>query len=157
MKMTRTFTQSLLGLLVTLSLVGLIYLLGNYLQLFSISTANPVVVLLTGLVTGYIAGAFISSKSAGNALKNAPSAGDVRSIYVGNLPFKISRNELRALFEPYGKVHSARIMIDKATRKPRGYGFVEMKSENASKAINKLNGSLLDGRNIKVNEANQRS
>jgi len=157
MKIARTFTRYLLGLVVTLSLFGLIYLFGKYLQLFSISTANPAFVLLTGLVTGYVAGGFVSAYSAGSAIKSSTPSGDVRSIYVGNLPFKTNRNELRALFEPYGKVHSARIMIDKVTRKPRGYGFVEMESENVSKAINKLNGSLLDGRNIRVNEANQRS
>ena len=81
----------------------------------------------------------------------------MQTISAGNLPFKTNRNQLRALFEPFGQVHSARIVIDKATRKPRGYGFVEMDSSNASKAINKLNGTIFDGRNIKVNEASQRN
>jgi len=81
----------------------------------------------------------------------------VQTISAGNLPFKTSRNQLRALFEPFGQAHSARIVTDKATRKPRGYGFVEMNSSNASKAINKLNDTIFDGRKIKGNEASQRN
>jgi len=157
MKMARTLTHYLLGLLIVLILFTTIYFFGAYLKLFSFSTTNPAFVLLTGLITGYVAGAFVSARAIGGSLKSSPSVVDIRSIYVGNLPFKTNRNDLRALFEPYGKVYSARIMIDKATRKPRGYGFVEMESVNASKAMNKLNGSLFDGRNIKVNDANQRS
>ncbi len=152
-----TFTQYLMGLAIILCLSGMIYLFGEYLQLFTISTTSPFFVLLAGLVVGHLIGTLVSAKSADATLKNSATTSNVQTIYVGNLPFKTNRNELRTLFEPFGKVHSARIMIDKVTRKPRGYGFVEMESKNASKAINKLNGTLFDGRNIKVNEASQRS
>jgi RNA recognition motif-containing protein len=75
---------------------------------------------------------------------------------VGNLPFRTTRYELRELFQPYGKIHSARIVIDRATKKPRGYGFVEMDSKGAEKAVSSLNGHTLAGRNLKVSEANDR-
>lgn len=152
-----TFTQYLAGLTITLCLFGLTYLFGEHLQLFTIDATSPFIVLLAGLVVGQLIGTLVIAKPADSTLKNSASAGNVQTIYVGNLPFKTNRNELRALFEPFGKVHSARIMIDKVTRKPRGYGFVEMESRSASRAINKLNGTTFDGRNIKVNEATQRS
>ena len=79
------------------------------------------------------------------------------TLYVGNLPFRTTRYELRELFQPYGKIHSARIVIDRATRKPRGYGFVEMDGKGARKAIDSLNGHVLAGRNLKVSEANERT
>ena len=79
------------------------------------------------------------------------------TLYVGNLPFRTTRYELRELFQPYGKIHSARIVIDRATRKPRGYGFVEMDGKGAKKAISSLNGHVLAGRNLKVSEANERT
>lgn len=149
------FTQYLLGLAIALCVFGLIYL-GNYLQVLSISTTNPLWMLLTGLLLGQLIGSLINRGSQAGTIPGS-AKNRVQSIYVGNLPFKTNRDQLRALFEPFGKVHSARIMIDRATRKPRGYGFVEMESGGASKAINKLDGSLFDGRNIKVNEATQRN
>ena len=151
-----TITQYLFGFAITLAVFGLVYI-GKYLGLLSISTINPLLILLAGLLIGHLIGALVTTRSQTSATKNPPAQDGVQTIYVGNLPFKTNRNQLRALFEPFGQVHSARIVIDKATRKPRGYGFVEMDSSNANKAINKLNGSIFDGRNIKVNEASQRN
>lgn len=75
-------------------------------------------------------------------------------IYVGNLPYKLRENELRAAFEAYGEVASARIIKDKETRRSRGYGFVDMPNEQeAANAINSLNDTELNGRAIKVSEA----
>ncbi|MGD8566984.1 MAG: RNA-binding protein [Gammaproteobacteria bacterium] len=79
-----------------------------------------------------------------------------KTIYVGNLPFRTTRYELKELFQPYGKVHGVRIMINKATRKPRGYGFVEMPHDDAAKAIAQLDGTSFIGRNLKISEANDR-
>ncbi|WP_455196599.1 RNA recognition motif domain-containing protein [Kaarinaea lacus] len=151
-----TITQYLFGFAITLAVFGLVYI-GENLGLLSISTINPLLILLAGLLIGHLIGALVTTRSQTSATKNPPAQDGVQTIYVGNLPFKTNRNQLRALFEPFGQVHSARIVIDKATRKPRGYGFVEMDSSNANKAINKLDGSIFDGRNIKVNEASQRN
>ncbi|OOZ41050.1 hypothetical protein BOW53_05755 [Solemya pervernicosa gill symbiont] len=82
--------------------------------------------------------------------------GEPLSIFVGNLAYKASRDELKALFGKYGEVRSVRIMTDRATRRPRGFGFIEMDEKSARKAIKKLDGYEFMGRNIKVNEGNQR-
>lgn len=74
-------------------------------------------------------------------------------IFVGNLPFSATDTDLTALFEPFGEVQAVQIMTDRDTGKPRGFGFVEMSSEDAQKAIAALNGKDFQGRSINVNEA----
>ncbi len=76
------------------------------------------------------------------------------NIYVSNLSFSTTDNELRKLFSSYGEVSSARVAVDKFTNRSKGFGFVEMGSnQNAEKAISELNGSMVDGRSLVVNEA----
>ena len=76
------------------------------------------------------------------------------NIYVGNLSYNTSEEDLRSAFESYGRVDSARIIIDKMTNRSKGFGFVEMaNSSEAQAAISALNGKDLDGRSISVNEA----
>jgi RNA recognition motif-containing protein len=77
-------------------------------------------------------------------------------IYVGNMPFSMSENDLRSLFETYGEVVSADIITDRDTGRPRGFGFVEMGDEDARKAIGELHEREVDGRQLKVNEARPR-
>lgn len=78
-------------------------------------------------------------------------------LFVGSLPFETSEEELRTLFEAHGEVADARIITDKFSGKSRGFGFVEMSSEEqAKKAVEQLDGSNLEGRNIVVNEARER-
>lgn len=73
------------------------------------------------------------------------------NIYVGNLPYTVRDEELRATFEPYGQVLSAEVIFDKRTRRSRGYGFVEMANEaEARRAISALNGKELNGRELRV-------
>ncbi|MDJ0841098.1 MAG: RNA-binding protein [Acidobacteriota bacterium] len=80
------------------------------------------------------------------------------NIYVGNLPFKTSDDDLRDLFQQYGEVTSARVIIDRDTGRSRGFGFVEMADDgSASEAIQNLDNSDFDGRNLKVNEARPRN
>jgi cold-inducible RNA-binding protein len=78
------------------------------------------------------------------------------NIYVGNLSFRTSDDELRSLFESYGPVRSASIVMDRETGRSRGFGFVEMGDEDAHKAISALNGQDIDGRRLTVNEARPR-
>ncbi len=77
-----------------------------------------------------------------------------RKLYVGNLPYEIGENELQDLFARAGSVESVTVMRDQATGRARGFGFVEMSTdEEAQKAITDLNSSQVGGRSITVNEA----
>lgn len=76
------------------------------------------------------------------------------NIYVANIPWKASEEELRALFAEYGEIDSAKIITDKFTQRSRGFGFVEMKDDDAARrAITELNGRDFMGKNLVVNEA----
>jgi RNA recognition motif-containing protein len=78
----------------------------------------------------------------------------VKNIFVGNLSFNTGEEELRQAFEVYGQVDRVSIMTDRDTGRSRGFGFVEMNSnEDGEKAIAALNGSQVGGRTINVNEA----
>jgi RNA recognition motif-containing protein len=78
----------------------------------------------------------------------------VKNIFVGNLSFNTAEDELRQAFEAYGQVDRVSIMTDRDTGRSRGFGFVEMSSnEDGEKAITALNGSQIGGRTINVNEA----
>jgi cold-inducible RNA-binding protein len=77
-----------------------------------------------------------------------------RKLFVGNLPFSTEENTLQDLFSQVGQVESVRVMRDQATGRSRGFGFVEMATEDdARAAIEKLNEQEVDGRRIAVNEA----
>ena len=79
------------------------------------------------------------------------------NIYVGNLSFQLSENDLNSAFEEYGQVDSAKIITDRETGRSKGFGFIEMPNqEEAEKAIEGLNGKELEGRAVKVNESKPR-
>jgi len=80
----------------------------------------------------------------------------VKTIYVGNLPFSASENEVRDLFGQHGDVHSVKLITDRETGHPRGFGFVEMDPEAAMAAISSLDGTDYGGRALRVNEARER-
>ena len=76
------------------------------------------------------------------------------NIYVANLSFDLQDEDLKKFFIPYGEVSSAKIIMDRTTDKSRGFGFVEMADDEAGKkAIAELDGTTVEGRQIKVNEA----
>lgn len=78
-------------------------------------------------------------------------------IFVANLNFKVQSEQLQQIFEDYGQVESARIIIDKKTRKSKGYGFVQMPNDReAQEAIKELNGKEIDGRPIVVKESSSK-
>jgi RNA recognition motif-containing protein len=74
-------------------------------------------------------------------------------IYVGNLPFTANEAEVRTLFSQHGTVESVSLPTDRETGRPRGFGFVEMSQADASRAIQSLNGYSMNGRPLRVNEA----
>lgn len=80
-----------------------------------------------------------------------------KKIYVGNLSWNTTEDELTDLFAQYGEVISTRIITDRDTNRSKGFGFVEMAEEDAAvAAISTFNGKELDGRNLRVNEAEDR-
>ncbi len=82
----------------------------------------------------------------------------MKNIFVGNLSFNTSEDELRQAFEAYGQVERVSMLTDRDTGRSRGFGFVEMVSnEDGEKAITALNGSQIGGRTINVNEARPKS
>lgn len=79
------------------------------------------------------------------------------NIYVGNLSYQVNDTELRQLFEPFGEVSSASVIIDKMSGDSKGFGFVEMSAgAEAQAAIDQLNDTPIHGRNLRVNEARPR-
>ena len=77
-------------------------------------------------------------------------------LYIGNLPFTANEDSVRALFAEYGDVQTLSLVNDRDTGAPRGFGFVEMSSGDAAKAMQGLNGKDFGGRPLKVNEAQDR-
>ena len=80
----------------------------------------------------------------------------MKKIYVGNLPYTASENELRDMFARFGTVHSVNLINDRETGRPRGFGFVQMDDKEADAAISALDGQDLGGRTLRVNEARER-
>jgi len=76
-----------------------------------------------------------------------------KKLFVGNLSFQTTENDLSSLFSQAGEVESVRIITDRDTGRSKGFGFVEMSDDNAEKAIAQFNGTQLDGRALTVNEA----
>ncbi len=86
----------------------------------------------------------------------AAESGEKVTIFVGNLAFKSSQDDLQKLFSRYGNVYSVRIMKDRATRRPRGFAFIEMDAKHAPRAIKALDGKEFLGRTLRVNEGAER-
>jgi RNA recognition motif-containing protein len=80
----------------------------------------------------------------------------MKKIYVGNLPFTATDDQLRELFGQHGTVESVSVITDRETGRPRGFGFIEMEAANADTAISALNGTSLGGRSLNVNDARPR-
>jgi RNA recognition motif-containing protein len=74
-------------------------------------------------------------------------------LYVGNLPFTATEESVRNLFAPHGTVEKISLITDRDSGQPRGFGFVEMSSADASRAMQALNGADFGGRPLKINEA----
>ena len=79
-----------------------------------------------------------------------------KKLYVGNLPYSATEDELRELFEQHGTVHSVSIISDRETGQPRGFAFVEMDDAGADAAIQGLEQQQFGGRTLRVNEARPR-
>ena len=80
-----------------------------------------------------------------------------KTIYVGNLPFSATDDEIRDLFAAHGDVKSVKLISDRESGRPRGFGFVEMEPSAADAAIEALNGQEYGGRTLRINEARPRA
>ena len=80
-----------------------------------------------------------------------------KRLYVGNLAFDATVEDVRTAFEAFGTVHDVSLITDRETGRSRGFGFVEMDADAATAAIEGLNGKDLGGRDLTVNEARERS
>ncbi|WP_220272143.1 RNA-binding protein [Helicobacter sp. MIT 14-3879] len=81
----------------------------------------------------------------------------MKSVYVGNMSYSATKEQISELFSKFGEVHSVKIILDKESRKPKGFCFVEMDDNNALNAIEGLNNAEFLGRNLKVNEAKNKN
>jgi len=104
-----------------------------------------------GLFVGYLFGALVTSR--GESSGSSKKAGKSNVLYVGNIPFKAREEEVQRLFEAYGTVVSVRLVRGGPSRRPKGYGFVEMASAGDMKAALVLNGEDFAGRKLRVNSA----
>lgn len=130
-----------------------------------ISGLSPAWWLLAGIVVGLLVGLRIPRNSrvsspraaAGRRAERITTPGNVE-IYVGNLPYDLSEDELNALFTKYGKIVAARIITNKFNNKSKGYAFVTMAdASGAQSAVDALNGKEIKGRQLVVNEAKAKS
>lgn len=80
----------------------------------------------------------------------------MKSIFVGNLPFKATEDDIRDLFAAYGVVHGVKLLSDRETGRARGFGFVEMDDTEAANAVKALDGKEFQGRPLRINEARPR-
>lgn len=148
-----SFPQLLKALVVAVVTAVVGYLLYPHLGLdATVPVKAYVFILAIGAFIGGL-GTAIDLSSTGATAKGGESV----SVFVGNLSFKASSEELRELFAPYGDVRSVRIMKDRATRRPRGFAFVEMGEAQATKAIKGLDGKEFMGRSLRVNAGVERS
>lgn len=80
----------------------------------------------------------------------------MKQLYVGNLPYTVTEEQVRSTFAEFGDVQAVRMMMDRETGRFRGFCFVEMDDQDALKAIDGLDGKDMAGRNLRVNEARER-
>lgn len=147
-----SFPQFVKSLVIAVLIAVIAYVLFPALGL---SETAPLKLVVLSLALGAFLGGILASLQFGAAALPAES-GEKMTIFVGNLAFKATQEELQQLFAPYGTVHSVRIMKDRTTRRPRGFAFVEMDANHAPKAIKALDGKDFLGRNLRVNEGVER-
>jgi len=133
-------------------IAGVLALIGYFVApMVGLSAEVPVGSLVAvGLFVGYLLGALITFKGNGFDSKGRDNS---NVLYVGNIPFKAREEEVQRLFEAYGKVVSVRLVRGGPSRRPKGYGFVEMGSVGDMQAALVLNGEDFAGRKLRVNSA----
>jgi len=113
------------------------------------ANVDPMVVAISIFIGAFVA-PFIAKKEISGDEPN------IKTLYVGNLPYRANESSIRELFAQYGTVHSVRLMKDKHTGKRRGFGFVEMSGGDGDDAVSALNDTEFQQRTLKVREAKDR-
>ena len=144
-----TFKNVIKSLVIALILAVAGYFV--YPSLSATQLAPALVLTYSVLIGSFIAGILMAMPMEFNLVGSKEV-----SVFIGNLAFKAGANDLRELFEDYGDVHNVRVMTDRATRRPKGFAFVEMDKKGAKAAIASLDGTEFFGRDIKVNFATRR-
>jgi len=147
-----TFKNIIKSLIIALILATAGYFLFPYLNINKLAQTAPERLLAYSvLISSFIAGILVVIPMEFNLVGSKQV-----SVFVGNLAFKANASDLRELFADYGDVQGVRVMTDRATRRPKGFAFVEMDKKGAKAAISDLDGSEFFGRDIKVNYATRR-
>jgi RNA recognition motif-containing protein len=120
--------------------------------LSTVTGNTPAITAVLVLVSTFIAPLIGSSSSTESTTEEE----EVKTLYVGNLPYRANESAIRELFSEHGQVHSVRLMKDKHTGKRRGFGFVEMSANSADAAVSSLNDTEFQQRTLKVREAKER-
>jgi RNA recognition motif-containing protein len=115
------------------------------------ATAIAIIVFISSLIAS-----LITIPTPSSTAESSDVSDDAKTLYVGNLPYRANEAAVKELFSEYGQVQSVRLMKDKHTGKRRGFGFVEMSSNDISKAIDALNDTEFQQRTLKVREAKER-
>lgn len=124
---------------------------------FSNISATPAIIASFVFVSAFIAPLIsVSATKSDTLLTPTSSNDDLKTLYVGNLPYRANEAVVKDLFATYGNVESVRLMKDKNTGKRRGFGFVEMSAKDLEKAIAALNDTEFQQRTLKVREAKDR-
>lgn len=148
-----SFASFVKSIVIAVVLAVIAYFLFPSLGLESVPTLK---LFTLSIAAAALLGGLLGAIEFGHSAGGAADSGEKKTIFVGNLAFKASPEELSGLFAKYGTVHSVRIMKDRATRRPRGFAFVEMEGRAATKAIKGLDGEEFLGRNLRVNEGSER-
>ena len=119
------------------------------------ANVRPECVFSGGVIIGMLLTVLLA-RGCRHRCHTASDSGNVVNVFVGNLPFKTTQEELRRLFSAYGVVKAVRIVKDRQTGRARGFGFVEMREGDAAKAVRALHGSEFGGRTLKVNISEDR-
>jgi hypothetical protein len=147
-----SFPQFVKSIVFALILAVIAYFLFPVLGL---GEAAPQKLFVLTLALGVLLGGVLTNLQFSAPAAAGKGSGKV-TIFVGNLAFKATPPDLERLFSPYGTVHSVRIMKDRATRRPRGFAFVEIDASQANRAIKDLEGKEFLGRNLRVSEGVER-
>ncbi len=142
---------------IQLLIVSAVFALAGYygVEVSGIMTATPAgSIFATGIMLDIIIGGLGVALRSGSGSKSSTSG--TSSIYVGNLPFNAGENDVKNLFAPFGEVIEVRMVKDRRSRRPKGYGFVEMSASDAKAAIKQLNGTDYAGRTLRINEATKK-
>tara|TARA_B110000881_G_C18138781_1_gene300448 strand:+ start:94 stop:546 length:453 start_codon:yes stop_codon:yes gene_type:complete len=126
----------------------------GYLVAPLLTGSDSAIVSAISLFIGALLSPYIVTKLATESVSS--NSVDVKTVYVGNLPYRANETSVRELFAEHGAVHSVRLMKDKHTGKRRGFGFVEMAADDCDAAIKALNDKEFQERTLKVREAKDR-